>query len=47
MFYFSFAAYQVLIPQGKDGSVEVSIKLAGYNEEVLARNDVKNAVSTI
>ena len=47
IFYFSFIAYQVLIPKGKDGSVEVSVKLAGYNEEVLAKNDVKNAVSKI
>jgi len=35
--------YQILIPNGKDGSVEVSVKLAGYNQEVLAKNDVKNA----
>lgn len=35
--------YQVLVPKGKDGSVEVSVKLKAYNEEVLAKNDVKNA----
>ena len=47
IFYFAFTAYQILIPNGKDGSVEVSVKLAGYNQEVLAKNDVKNAVSKI
>ena len=45
--YQFLTAYQVLIPKGKDGSVEVSVKLGGYNEAVLAKNDVKNAVSII
>jgi len=35
--------YQVLVPKGQDGSVEVSVKLKGYNEEVLAKNEIKNA----
>ena len=43
--HFYSLAYQVLVPKGKDGSVEVSIKLKGYNEEVLAKNEIKNAVS--
>jgi len=34
--------YQTLKPKGKDGTVEVSIKLKGYNEDVLAKNEVKN-----
>ena len=42
---FTFLAYQILVPKGQDGSVEVSIKLKGYNEEVLAKNEIKNAVS--
>ena len=39
------SAYQVLVPKGQDGSVEVSVKLKGYNEEVLAKNEIKDAVS--
>ena len=51
MFYnhvliFYFLAYQVLVPKGQDGSVEVSVKLKGYNEEVFAKNEIKNAVSS-
>lgn len=41
----SFTAYQTITPKGKDGSVEVSIKLNGYNQLVLDKNEVKNPVS--
>merc|ERR1712038_1681859 len=34
--------YQRLVPKGKDGTVEVSVKLSGYDQSVLAKNDVKN-----
>ena len=40
-----FIAYHVLVPKGEDGSVEVSVKLKGYNQEVLAKNDVQDPVS--
>ena len=40
-----FIAYHVLVPKGEDGSVEVSVKLKGYNQEVLAKNDVQDLVS--
>ena len=41
-----FLAYQTLVPKGKDGAVEVSVKLKGYKEDVLKKNEVKNAVRT-
>ena len=41
----SVTAYQTMTPKGKDGSVEVSIKLNGYNQLVLDKNEVKNPVS--
>merc|ERR1712226_1218714 len=34
--------YHILVPKGEDGSVEVSVKLKGYNQEVLAKNDVQD-----
>ena len=33
-----------MAPKGEDGSVEVSVKLKGYNQEVLAKNDVQDPV---
>jgi len=42
--YLYFIAYHVLVPKGEDGSVEVSVKLKGYNQEILAKNDVQDPV---
>ena len=42
--YLYFIAYHILVPKGEDGSVEVSVKLKGYNQEVLAKNDVQDPV---
>ena len=42
--YLYLIAYHILVPKGEDGSVEVSVKLKGYNQEVLAKNDVQDPV---
>ena len=42
--YSYLIAYHILVPKGEDGSVEVSVKLKGYNQEVLAKNDVQDPV---
>ena len=42
--YSYLIAYHILAPKGEDGSVEVSVKLKGYNQEVLAKNDVQDPV---
>ena len=34
-----------MVPKGKDGNVEITIKLDGYNQSVLERNGVKQPVS--
>ena len=42
--YLYLTAYHILVPKGEDGSVEVSVKLKGYNQEILAKNDVQDPV---
>ena len=39
-------AYYTMVPKGKDGRVEVAVKLNGYNQLVLDKNEVKNPVRT-
>ena len=36
-----------MAPKGKDGNVEVTIKLDGYNQSVLDRNGVKQPVCVV
>ena len=40
-----FSAVHVLKAKGKVGPVDLKVKLAGYNQDVLDRVGVKNAVS--
>ena len=35
--------YQILVPSGKEGTLEISLRLSGYNEESLKKNGIKNA----
>ncbi len=39
-------AVQVFTPKGKEGEVEVTVKVAGYNQKVLDAAQIKDAVST-
>ena len=39
-------AIQVFTPKGKEGEVEVTVKVAGYNQKVLDAAQIKDAVST-
>ena len=34
--------YQTLVPSGKEGRLEVSVKLSGYNENELKKNGIEN-----
>jgi hypothetical protein len=43
----SFSAFQVLVPQGKTGEVDVTVKMAGYNQKVLEAAQITNPVSFI
>ena len=36
-----------MAPKGKDGNVEVTIKLDGYNQSVLDKNGVKQPVCNV
>ena len=42
-----FSARQVLKAKGKEGSVEIKAKLAGYHQDVLDRLGIQDAVSLI
>jgi hypothetical protein len=44
---FSPAAFQVFTPHGKVGEVDVSVKLAGYDQKVLEAAQITNPVSRI
>jgi hypothetical protein len=44
-YWFYFPAFQVISPQGKQGEVEVTVKVAGYNQNVLDAAQIKDAVS--
>merc|ERR1712141_839045 len=37
--------YQTLVPAGKQGTLDISLRLSGYSEELLKRNGIKNAPS--
>ena len=41
---FTFPAFQVLTPLGKTGDVDVSVKLAGYDQKVLDAAQITNPV---
>jgi len=45
-FYLFILAVQVFTPKGKEGEVEVTVKVAGYNQKVLDAAQIKDAVST-
>ena len=36
-----------MVPKGKDGNVEITIKLDGYNQSVLDKNGVKQPVCNV
>jgi len=44
-FFSAFSAYHVLKAKGKEGPVDVKVKLAGYNQDVLAKAGITDAVS--
>ena len=45
LFTYTFLpAYYTMVPKGKDGRVEVAVKLNGYNQLALDKNEVKNPV---
>ena len=37
--------YQTLVPAGKEGTLDISLRLSGYSEELLKKNGIKNAPS--
>jgi hypothetical protein len=45
--FFLLSAFQVFTPHGKEGEVEVKVKLAGYNQKVLEAAKITDAVSCL
>jgi hypothetical protein len=37
--------YQTLVPAGKEGTLDISLRLSGYNEELLKKNEITNPPS--
>ena len=37
--------YQTLVPAGKEGTLDISLRLSGYNDELLKKNEITNPPS--